>query len=57
MPQRLLDYITDASARRTAYGVSIPLLGFPRGNYSVVFEVRDAIQAKSISKSTTFAIY
>jgi GWxTD domain-containing protein len=57
LPQRMLDYLTDAGAHRTTYGVSIPLLGFPRGDYSVVFEVRDAIQAKSISKSTTFSIY
>ncbi len=57
MPQKMLDYLTDASARRTAYGISIPLLGFARGDYSVVFEVRDAIVGKSVSKSTTFSIY
>jgi GWxTD domain-containing protein len=57
LPQRILDYLTDAGARRTTYGVSIPLLGFPRGDYSVVFEVRDAVQAKSVSRSTTFSIY
>jgi len=57
LPQRMLDYLTDTSARRTTYGVSIPLLGFPPGDYSVVFEVRDVIQAKSIRKATTFSIY
>ncbi len=57
LPRRMLDYLTDASARRTTYGISIPLLGFSRGDYSVVFEVHDAIQAKSIRKSTAFSIY
>jgi hypothetical protein len=57
LPQRVLDYLTDAGDRRTTYGVSIPLLGFPRGDYSVIFEVHDALQAKAISKSTTFSIY
>ncbi len=37
----MLDYLTDTGAHRTTYGVSIPLLGFPRGDYSLVFEVRD----------------
>ncbi len=57
LPQRMLDYLTDAGARRTTYGISIPLLGFPRGDYSVTFEVRDTLQAKAISKSTNFSIY
>jgi GWxTD domain-containing protein len=57
LPRRMLDYLTDASAHRTTYGVSIPLLGFPLGDYSVVFEVRDTIQEKSISKSAAFSIY
>jgi GWxTD domain-containing protein len=57
LPQRALGYLTDSGARRTTYGVSIPLLGFPRGDYSVTFEVRDVLQAKAISKSTTFSIY
>ena len=57
LPQRILSYLTDSGARRTTYGVSIPLLGFPRGDYSVAFEVRDVLQAKAISKSTTFSVY
>lgn len=57
LPERVLDYLTDAGDRRTTYGVSIPLLGFPRGDYSVIFEVRDVLQEKTISKSTTFSIY
>jgi hypothetical protein len=55
--QKMLDYLTDASARRATYGISIPLLSFPRGDYSGAFEVRDSVQAKSVSKSTTFSIY
>jgi GWxTD domain-containing protein len=57
LPPRMLDYLTDAAAHRTTYGVSVPLLGLPRGDYSVRFEVHDAIRAKSISRSTTFSIY
>jgi hypothetical protein len=57
LPRRMLDYFTDAGAHRTTYGVSIPLLGFPRGDYSVIFEVHDTVQAKSISKSAAFSIY
>ena len=57
LPKRMLDYLTDTDAHRTTYGVSIPLIGLPRGDYAVVFEVRDAVLAKSVSKSTTFSIY
>lgn len=57
LPRRILDYLTDAGVRRSTYGVSIPLLGFARGDYSVTFEVSDALRAKAVSKSTTFSIY
>ncbi len=57
LPEKQLSYLTDVDTRRTTYGVSIPLLGFPVGDYSMEFEVRDRILEKSVSKFATFSIY
>ena len=57
LPQRLLNYVTDSELRRTTYGISIPLLGFNTGRYSVVFDVYDPVRGRNVSKATRFTIY
>ncbi|NWG14490.1 MAG: GWxTD domain-containing protein, partial [Acidobacteria bacterium] len=57
LPERQLDYLTDVGTRCTTYGVSLPLLGFPVGDYSVEFEVYDTVLEKSVRKSAAFSIY
>ena len=57
LPDKFLDYLTESEARRTTYGISIPLLGFSTGDYSLEFDVFDALQGKEIRKAASFTIY
>jgi hypothetical protein len=57
LPQRMLDYLTDSTTRRTSYGISVPLLGFQTGSYQIEFDVMDLRRNESVSKSAKFTIY
>lgn len=57
LPETMLDYITEARARRTTYGISIPLMSFSTGEYSLEFHVDDPADGRDATKSTTFTIY
>jgi GWxTD domain-containing protein len=57
LPEKFLDYMTESKARRTTYGISIPLLGFSTGDYSLEFDVFDSVQGKEIRKAASFTIY
>ncbi len=57
LPERMLSYLSDSDSHRTSYGISIPLLGFGTGEYSLQFDVYDPAQQQVVTKTTTFTVY
>ncbi len=57
LPEKLLSYLTDSDLRRTTYGISIPLISFATGQYSLQFDVYDPVQRETVSKMASFTVY
>jgi hypothetical protein len=57
MPERMLDYLADSTKLRTSYGISVPLLGFSTGRYTVEFDIYDTVQDKHVQKAAAFTVY
>ncbi len=57
LPARLLSYLTDSGSRRTTYGISIPLISFATGQYSLQFDVYDPVQGAAVSRTASFTVY
>jgi len=58
----MLDYLTEAKtdgepARRTTYGLSMPLRSMQVGEYSLEFEVYDQILDQRVSRKASFQVY
>ncbi len=57
LPERLLSYLSDSDSHKATYGISIPLISFVAGRYSLQFDVYDPIQGEAVSRTAAFTVY
>lgn len=57
VPEKQLNYLTQSTASKTTYGLSIPLKTFTVGQYELQLEVIDEAQNRSIARATRFTIF